>query len=314
MEKDVLVALKDRGVDSTVLLARLEFMENEGLRRNLAQIAKSPRAHPDILPTQASGRWSTKSPPIGGFDRQFWKEHHTIIHPDLEEWWLEWDWKGIEARMFTAYAQDPEDLDWFSPGKDIHLLTAQKYLFESESIPEGGRHLSKNFRYGVLQYGQSERAVHAIPGMAEVGLSKAVALRRARSFLSARPGAQAFKHSIWEQAIQKKEIRTFQGRRRWLWGKAKDRAKDGMAHMISGSVADMMDWSLIQLFSMGVRLVLNKHDGAIVRVKDLFPVESILPHVKGVVEREWEFAGGKMKFPANWYVWTPDGKREEVHD
>ena len=272
------------------------------------------RAYPEVLPTQASGRWSTKKPNLGGFTREFWKQHSRVIKPDPGWWWLEWDWQGIEARMFTAYTGDEEDVQWLSdPTLDVHTETCRKYLFAWDALPadwqgpkDERRVRAKNFRYGVLQYGLDERAILGMPGVEKLGLDRNTLLARARLFLQARPKAQEWKARVWEACIRDKMARTFMGRRRMLFGDADTRKKDGLNHMIQGSVADLMAWCLVRflLHEMpDAYLVLNKHDGAILSIPDSEPVDSTRYALQAIVEREYEIGRGvKMRFPAEWEV------------
>ena len=323
INQDKLTKLRDSGVDSDVLLARLDFIEYEGMRKDLVKLSKADRVFPEILPTQASGRWSTKNPNLGGFKREFWKKHRHIIHPDPGEWWLEFDWSGIEARMFTAYTGDEEDVQLFKQGKDIHTFTCAKYLMAwapdlrvddsqvdyhlpADWDPNGDtRTRAKNFRYGVLQYGTSEKAVLGMPGIESLGLQRPALLERARRFLAARPRGVAWKQTVWDRCRLDKEARTFMGRRRKLFGLPDDREKQGLAHMISGSVADMMDWCLIAVSREWPQssLILNKHDGAILAFPNECPIDTTAARVKNIVEREWEVGHQiVMNFPASWDI------------
>ena len=463
INKDRLAELRNSGVMSEVLLARLDFIEYEGMRKDLVKLSKTDRVFTEILPTQASGRWSTKNPNLGGFKREFWKQHRGIIHPDPGEWWLDFDWSGIEARMFISYSGDEEDVlllqskhckrcshvhiprtflargpirgrglfhaeesqegdnsandlllvnrsgcgrasredvgssrvpknqtiterqrgmgsrsdqqssrrvddvTMASSGRsteiqnstnsepmeaparigspssslgctacecsettdltplDLHTFTCTKYLMAwapdlSVDSPLSGYNLptdwqggkderrtrAKNFRYGVGQYGTSAKAVLGMPGIESLGLDRQMLLQRAQRFLDARPKAQAWKEMIWERCRTDKEARTFMGRRRKLFGPDEDRAKDGLNHMIQGSVADLMDWVLIEVeraWPQG-HLILNKHDGAILAFPDSCPVEPTWAAVRLIVEREWEIGQGTpaMRFPAEWEV------------
>ena len=108
-----------------------------------------------------------------------------------------------------------------------------------------------------------------------------------------------------EQCQTAKMARTFMGRRRSLFGKPDDRAKQGLAHMISGSVADLMDWSLIAITRQfpTSSLILNKHDGAIMAFPDNLACEPTQAAVRLIVEKEWEVGQGiTMSFPADWRV------------
>ena len=180
--QDRLAELRDQGCESDVLLARLALVEDEGMRKDLAKLKGKSRVYPTVLPTQASLRWSTKNPNLPGFKREFWTEHSGIIRPDLGEWWAEWDWSGIEARMFTGYSGDEEDVALFKADKDIHLFTCAKYLFAwapqlSVDSPLDGYNLptdwqgkederrvrGKNFRDGGAQDRTAKRAILLLP-------------------------------------------------------------------------------------------------------------------------------------------------------
>ena len=322
INQDRLTQLRDQGEDSEVLLMRLALTENEGMRKTLAEMAKAPRCYPEILPTQASGRWSTKNPALVSFPREFWRDHKGIIHPDKNEWWLEWDWSGIEARIFTAYTGDEEDVMLFQLGKDIHTFTCSKYLFEwapnlrvdsplnGYNLPtdwQGGtderRVRAKNFRYGPYQYGTGVQAVLGMPGIEKLGLDRVVLIRRATRFLAARPKAQAWKQATWQTCQEQKVARTFMGRRRLLFGNPTERAKDGLNHIIQGSVADLMAWCLIAIMKQWPQasLIMNKHDGATVTFPKSLDPHAIQAQVKALVEKEWEVGQGvKMNFPATW--------------
>ena len=89
INQDKLTELRDSGVDSDLLLARLDYVEEDGMRKIMQEMVKSARVYPEMLPTQASGRWSTKKPALVGAVRKFWKR--PVIRPDPGEWWLEWD-------------------------------------------------------------------------------------------------------------------------------------------------------------------------------------------------------------------------------
>ena len=204
---------------------------------------------------------------------------------------------------------------------DIHTLTCLKYLFAWQKLPvdwrgskDERRTRAKNFRYGCLQYGSGPKAVLGMPGIESLGLDRAVLVQRATRFLAARPKAQAWKEMIWERCRTDKEARTFMGRRRKLFGPDEDRAKDGLNHMIQGSVADLMDWVLIAVeraWPQG-HLILNKHDGAILAFPDSCPVEPTWAAVRLIVEREWEIRQGiKMTFPATWCIVDSDGTSTE---
>lgn len=325
VNKDVLARLVEHGCDSSALLARVELIQMEGLRRALMNIKGRDRIFPEMLPTQASLRWSTTRPPLATFDKRFWL--HPAIRPDDREWWLEWDWSGIESRMFTGYSGDPNDLEMFRSGRDIHTETA-KILFGWSTLPgdwrgkdDKRRDISKNIRYGPYQYAKDERVILSMPGLDTVGLDRHQALAAIRRLFAAHPATVAFKQRTWEECVRTRQARTFLGHRRMLWGNADTMAKEGLNHKIQGGVAGMMDWCIIQICHPALsrflpgplpRLILNKHDGAIIGFPSTMDMHDVLSVCQGIVEREWEIEGNKISFPATWVVWHAEGRREEL--
>lgn len=321
INQDRLSDLKAQGADSDLLDARLALTETEGMRKDLAKLSGKSRCYPEILPTQASLRWSTKNPNLGGFVREFWEQHQGIIKPDPGEWWLRWDWKGIEARMAIAYAGDEEDIEWLRTA-DIHTETCRRYLFAWDALPadwrgstDERRIRAKNFRYG-LTYGADERAVLGMPGIESLGLDRTILVQRARAFLQARPKLVAWKQAVWQTCIEHKVARTFMGHRRLLFGDEDTRKKEGLNHLIQGSVANLMAWCLIQIlvntYPSGT-LILNQHDGAILafplhgsEAGTAGPSPSDWSPVRQLVEREWQIGTGvpALAFPADWKVRT----------
>lgn len=93
------------------------------------------------------------------------------------------------------------------------------------------------------------------------------------------------------------------GARRKLFGDEETRGKQGLAHMISGSVSNLMAWCLIKIVETYpvAFLILNKHDGAIVAFPNSLDPVVVEAAVREIVEREWEIGPGiRMHFPATW--------------
>lgn len=93
------------------------------------------------------------------------------------------------------------------------------------------------------------------------------------------------------------------GRRRKLFGLPDDRAKDGLNHMIQGSVADLADFCIIEISRRWPHssLILNKHDGMIIAFPNEYPPDTTRTAVQTIVEKDWEVGPGIiMNFPAEW--------------
>ena len=142
VESDALRRWKLRGASSPLLDGRLKFMEVEGTARYVRMMEGVERVYPNFLPTQASGRWSTTSPPMtnyppdcvnpacprAGTEHSYatpecWSARDTV-GPDEGWWWLHWDLDAIEARWAAADSGDQDDLQAFRNNWDLHTITA----------------------------------------------------------------------------------------------------------------------------------------------------------------------------------------------
>ena len=146
VESDALRRWKLLGGDSPLLDARLKFMEIEGTARYVRMAQAVARVHPNMLPTQASGRWSTTGPPLVNFPPDCinpecplnGKEHayasvqcwsaRDIVGPDEGWWWLHYDLDSIEAKWAAADSGDQDDLEAFGKGYDIHTIRTCRAL------------------------------------------------------------------------------------------------------------------------------------------------------------------------------------------
>ena len=305
----------------------MELTKMEGLRRALVEMKDRDVIYPDMMPTQASLRWSTVRPALVTFDRRFWQSSRCAIRPFPWEWWLEFDLQAAESRMFTGYSGDPGDLQLYQSGLDIHTETC-KSLFGWSTLPPDWkgkadlrRTIAKNIRFGPYQYAKDERVILTMPGLDVVGLDRHAALAAIRRLFAAHPHTVLFKQRTWEECIRTHQARTFMGHRRMLWGKAVDVAKEGLNHKIQGGIANIIAWILIQMchptlsqFLPGPvpRLIVNKHDGAIVGFPARYELTEVLPRCREIVERVWEIEGTSIHFPADWVRWTSDGEREKL--
>jgi DNA polymerase I-like protein with 3'-5' exonuclease and polymerase domains len=338
IDADTLAELIQKGVDSDVLRARIDYAEANQLLTHYIPALRSVRLHPRMLPTQASGRWSTTNPPLVNFPADCLnpdcpnREPHMAVGddcwslrdcavPDVGDKWEYWDWDAIEARLVAVYCGDTEDLAAFNNNWDIHTLTMcgmyklpkpqdLKNPHKSEidtdwrgNLNWGGkddrrRRLAKNCRY-ALAYGRDERAMDKYA--TEMKMSVAELRAAGKMYLDSKPALVAWKRRTWAECGRTKESRTFLGRRRRLMGASADAEKEGLNHKIQGSVADMMNWCLIQITNTWgeCSLVYQSHDGAKIR----FP-RNTNPHpsIKEIVERVWEIEGKPMQFTATWGV------------
>src|SRR3990167_2115390 len=142
IDEKTLLRLKADGWVSDMLDYRLVYSSLDSVIKYVAPLLGLDRIHPRYLPTQKSGRWSTKEPPLPNFSddcinpqcaRRTIEEHRAgsqgcwslrdVVVPEPGFWFLKWDWQAIEAKLAAAYSGDDEDLDLFAQNADIHTVT-----------------------------------------------------------------------------------------------------------------------------------------------------------------------------------------------
>lgn len=170
------------------------------------------------------------------------------------------------------------------------------------------RRLAKNCRY-ALQYAFNEKAMARYS--IEMKIPKEELWRVGKLYLLSKPVLVAWKKRTWADCWRTHEARTFMGRRRRLLGTRDEVMKEGLNHIIQGSVADMMKTTLCLVLDPRPTWLLGfqSHDG----FKFVIPRnEPFDPAVKKIVAREVIAWGRPINFPASWkMIFPPDEPGEE---
>lgn len=156
VQEETLRQLKAAGAESDILDLRLEFMGYEGIARYLRGLMGRERIHPRMMPTQASGRWSTAAPPRGNFPAHSeedcdrcqglkgrgaplpeWcpRDVRGTCLPDPGTYWVKWDLSAIEGRFAAAYAKDEEELEAYRRDEDVHTVLGACPMFHMPPPP-----------------------------------------------------------------------------------------------------------------------------------------------------------------------------------
>lgn len=144
IDERTLLRLIHDGCDSEMVRFRLRYAEADSTIKYLRPLIGLERCYPRFLPTQKSGRWSTKEPPLTNFSsdcinpecKQAGTNHRNttkdcwslrdVVVPDEGQFFIHWDWNAIEARLAAAYSGDEEDIELFEKDADIHTVTYTK--------------------------------------------------------------------------------------------------------------------------------------------------------------------------------------------
>lgn len=314
--------------------------------------ATDERIHPKMLPTQASGRWSTFNPPLTNFSKkcinpdcpQQWHEKRPecwsvrdCIMPDQGWFWVDLDLDAVEARIFALKVYDQEAIHAFNRGLDIHTPTACR-LFD---LPQPGnlvdphvspvdtrwrqevkwrgkddlrRGIAKNFRYGT-QYCLKPEAVLLVKDLEQFGLDRSDILRLAYAYWELTKEQQKIKFEHMKRIRTNKVARTLFGSRRVFFDNSDDTAKEGFNHECQGSVVDYINMTLLKIHRgfPGSYLVHNAHDG----FKWSFPLDQYDPQatfqqVKEITEGCLTYQGLTVNITASGKIIMPQQQAEQA--
>jgi DNA polymerase-1 len=185
------------------------------------------------------------------------------------------DYSQIELRLFAHLSQDPNLIDAFARGEDIHEFAARAVFDIGEGNPVDAemRRRAKAVNFGIL-YGQGE-----------FGLSQSVGFSReeAREFIGAYftrfPRVREYIDNALERARDEGYVTTLMGRRRNLpdlrsgnYGLRAAAERMAINAPLQGSAADLIKIAMNRVAgglaqrSLGARLVLQVHDELILDV------------------------------------------------
>ena len=224
----------------------------------------------------ATGRLSSNDPNLQNIPvrTEAGREIRSAFRPGQDDWvLLAADYSQIELRVLAHFSQDPNLLDAFKNGEDIHSRVASEvYETPLEDVTSEMRRSAKAINFGII-YGQSP-----------FGLAKALDIDRedAATFIDAYfaqyEGVEVLMEKILEEARSSGYVSTILGRRRSIQGirSAEKRASNphqqilpertAINTVIQGSAADIIKRAMIDVLSqlrasgLQARMLLQIHD------------------------------------------------------
>ena len=216
-----------------------------------------------------------------------------ILKCDEDEILVTWDHDNIEGRIGALVLDDQEEIEGFEKGYDLHTITCcslfsmdapsdlrnphtsdidtewrTKYSWQGKDTPQ--RVLAKNFSHGA-RYANTWRFIYNILDKLEAyGVTRAQGIQLAKTYEQSKSEAFKAKRAIMNQIKKDKIARTLYGGRRLFFDGSDETGKQGFSHMISGTVSDFNNETLIKLenyYGEGIRLLHNAHDGDKIAVK-----------------------------------------------
>lgn len=338
VKQEVLLLLRNAGIVSEILEARLQYAEAaQLLNQHIKPMIGLDRVYPNMMTPQASGRMSVSDPPLGNFTgRKKYGPHgiRDVVRPDPGWRWLIFDWEAVEARIVSHRSRDTIDAEAYRRMWDIHTVTAMRMFkwpepsfeptkanlkssagqewcehighlagmrdSEGRIISWNGDHRLRTLAKNCRYCLQYAQDVAAMDRYAaEMKMDKMKLRHFGALYLASKPWLVAWKRERWASAWRLKEARTAFGRRRRLVGKRKDVEKEGLNHEVQGTVADLMKMTLR-------------------RIKDRWPESRLAyqshdgakiafpgnlpprPDIQAIVEREVIIDGRPVSFPAEY--------------
>ncbi|MDE7387834.1 MAG: DNA polymerase I, partial [Muribaculaceae bacterium] len=243
----------------------------------------------------ATGRLSSNNPnlqniPVRTDDG---REIRSAFVADLGCLMLSADYSQIELRLMADISGDPDMIDAFARGLDIHRATAAKIFHEDlENVPDEQRRHAKtaNFGiiYGISAFGLSER----------LGISRADAKSLIDGYFRSYPLVRDYMDNTVEHARADGYVTTVMGRRRILPEITSRSAvvrgyaeRNAINAPLQGSAADIIKRAMVSIhrrmrdLGLKSKMLLQVHDELIFNV-----IPSELPVMQDIVVREMEAA------------------------
>lgn len=191
-----------------------------------------------------------------------------FITGDEEYVFFSADYSQVELRLMAHLSKDPEFIDAFLHGQDIHAATAAKiYHIPVEEVTDEMRRRAKTANFGII-YGISAW------GLAErLRISRKEGKELIDGYFELYPGVKRYMEDAVEKARKQGFVETIMGRRRYLRDiNSRNAVVRGVAERnavnapIQGSAADIIKLAMIhiqkRLEEQGMRskMILQVHD------------------------------------------------------
>ena len=184
------------------------------------------------------------------------------------------DYSQIELRLLAHLSQDPDLIDAFTAGADVHARTAALIFDRPEkSVTHDERRAAKTINFGVI-YGMGDSALGK-----QLGIPREEAARFIAAYFARYAGVARFMEQTVEAARQGEAVRTLLGRRRFLpnlrsanRGLRFEAERVARNTPIQGTAADILKIAMVSLgddgAAPGARMVLTVHDELVFEVPE----------------------------------------------
>ena len=184
------------------------------------------------------------------------------------------DYSQIELRVLAHLSDDPELIDAFSTGADVHGRTAALVFDKPQAqVTADERRAAKTINFGVI-YGMGDSALAK-----QLGVPREQAARFIAAYFERYAGVARFMEKTVEAARQGEAVRTLLGRRRFLpnlhsanRGLRFEAERIARNTPLQGTAADILKLAMVALGDddavPGARMVLTVHDELVFEVRE----------------------------------------------
>ena len=246
----------------------------EGLGKLICSDGRARTEYKQMM--TATGRLSSVEPNLQNIPvrEQEGKELRAIFIAGEGNTLVSADYSQIELRLMAHFSADPNMLDIYNRGGDIHAMTASLVFgVPLEEVTPEMRRKAKAVNFGIIY------------GISEYGLSESVhcSVKEAKKFIEAYfasfPRVKDFVDKTVENAKKTGEVRTLFGRRRKISELSSSNfmtrsfgERAAMNTPLQGSAADIIKIAMISVYEKlkgtKVKLILQIHDELIVECPD----------------------------------------------
>lgn len=239
----------------------------------LSAIQEDGRVHTTFLQTgTGTGRLSSEQPNLQNIpqESEWAKPLREAFRAAAGKCFLSFDYSQLELRLLAHLTQDPQLLEAFHDGEDIHTLTAS-HIFQvpRDRVSPPMRRVAKTLNFGII-YGMGARAFSRASG-----LRLEEAKRFIETYFHNFPEVQAWQERVKAEARTNGFVKNVNGRRRWFvknHGVAPapgefERAAVNMP--LQSLAADILKLAMIRVGgTVGAELLLSIHDELLFEVPD----------------------------------------------
>lgn len=242
----------------------------------------------------ATGRLSSSNPNMQNIPiRTDWgRKIRRAFEPPIDgDVFISIDYSQIELRLLAHFSEDPEMIEAYKNGIDIHSATAAKLFgIDVNEVTKDERRIGKTVNFGII-YGISAHGLSE-----DLAISRAEAKTYIDGFYRNYPGVTEFFNKVINDAKSSGYVETILGRVRKLddINSSRFQTRSGAERIakntrLQGSAADLVKKAMIETQayinkkSLNTKIVLQIHDELVFSVPES-ELKEVVPELKKIME------------------------------